>query len=52
VPTKGAMIVTGAGSSVTLVVMPEGVRLDHSDNASGTITTTTSRLWSDFFNDY
>jgi hypothetical protein len=52
VPTKGALIVTGAASSVTLVVMPEGVRLDHSDNASGTITTTTSRLWSDFFNDY
>lgn len=51
-PTSGSMIVTGAGSSVTMVVMPEGVRLDHSDNANGTITTTSSRLWSDFFTDY
>lgn len=52
VPTSGSMIVTGAGSSVTMVVLPEGVRLDHSDNAGGTITSTTSRLWSDFFTDY
>ena len=35
-----------------MVVTPDGVRLDHSDNANGTITTTTSRLWNDFFTDY
>jgi hypothetical protein len=51
-PTSGSMLVTGAGSSVTMVAMPEGVRLDHSDNANGTITSTISRLWNDFFTDY
>jgi hypothetical protein len=36
-PTSGALIVNGAGSSVTMTVTPDGVRMDYSDNANGTI---------------
>ena len=51
-PTSGALVVSGAGSSVTMTVSPDSVRLDHSDNASGTITSTVTRTWNDFLSDY
>jgi hypothetical protein len=51
-PTSGALVVSGAGSSVTMTVSPGSVRLDHSDNANGTITSTTTRTWNDFLSDY
>jgi hypothetical protein len=51
-PTSGALVITGAGSSVTMTVSPDSVRLDHSDNANGTITSTTTRTWNDFLGDY
>ena len=51
-PTSGALVVSGAGSSVTMTVSPDSVRLDHSDNATGTITSTSTRTWNDFLSDY
>ncbi|MCS0585161.1 hypothetical protein NX784_26590 [Massilia pinisoli] len=51
-PTSGALVVSGAGSSVTMTVSPDSVRLDHSDNANGTITSTVTRTWNDFLGDY
>jgi hypothetical protein len=51
-PTSGALIVTGAASSVTATVTATGIRLDHSDNANGTITSTSTRTWDEFLSDY
>jgi hypothetical protein len=51
-PTSGALIVYGAGSSVTMTVTPDGVRMDYSDNANGTIVNSATRAWSDFLGAY
>lgn len=51
-PTSGSLLVNGASSSVTLTVAPDSVRVDHSDNANGTITSTTTRVWNDFLSEY
>jgi hypothetical protein len=51
-PTSGALIVNGAGSSVTMTATANGARVDYSDNANGTITNTSTRSWSDFLSDY
>jgi hypothetical protein len=51
-PTSGALIVNGVGSSVTMTATANGVRLDHSDNANGIITNSSTRIWTDFLSDY
>jgi hypothetical protein len=51
-PTSGALIVSGAGTSVTMTVAPDGPRLDYSDNANGTITQSSTPAWNDFLTDY
>jgi hypothetical protein len=47
-PTSGAMIVNGAGSSVTATVVSNGVRLDYSAKGDGVITQTSTLSWSNF----
>jgi hypothetical protein len=44
-PTSGSLIVTGADSSVTLTVVPNGVRIDYSAKSGGVVTLLS---WSDF----
>jgi hypothetical protein len=44
-PTSGSLIVTGADSSVTLTVVPNGVRVDYSAKSDGVVT---QLSWSDF----
>ena len=51
-PTSGALVVTGADSSVIVNAIANGVRLDYSDNTSGVVTKSNSVSWSDFFSNY
>lgn len=49
VPDSGALIVNGAGSSVTLTVVDSNnVRLDHSAKGDGVITQTNTLTWAAF----
>jgi hypothetical protein len=48
VPSAGALIVSGAASSVTVTVVGNGVRLDYSAKGDGTITQTNTLSWTEF----
>jgi len=48
-PTSGALIVNGAASSVVMTVVPNGVRVDHSDNGNGIVTKSSTLSWGDLF---
>jgi hypothetical protein len=51
-PTSGALVVTGADSSVIVTAVTNGVRLDYSDNPGGIVTKSNSVSWGDFFSNY